>query len=195
VILLIDNYDSFTFNLYQELAGLGCEVRVRRNDEIEVDEALASGLSAVVISPGPGRPQSAGITPELLRRAPAAMPVLGICLGHQALVERYGGELAIDPAPTHGKSSLVHHTGEGLFRGLPNPLSSGRYHSLVAVRDALPDVLRLCAWTEDGTVMAVEHIDRPHFGLQFHPESILTPQGTRVLARFLSAAGQPTGAR
>jgi len=190
MILLLDNYDSFTFNLYQAMAALGVEVEVHRNDALTVDQVLARRPAAIVLSPGPGRPADAGIQPELLRRAPDALPILGVCLGHQGLVERYGGALERDPAPTHGTASLVHHDGDELFADLPNPFPAGRYHSLRAVRDALPDELRLTAWTSEGFVMAVRHVSLPRFGVQFHPESILSPQGERILARFLEKAGQ-----
>ena len=195
MILLVDNYDSFTFNLYQGLAGLGAEVRVVRNDALTVEQALAMAPTAVVLSPGPGRPAEAGICLELLAALPAGTPLLGVCLGHQALVEAHGGELEVDQVPTHGKASLVHHDGDGLMRGLPNPLPCGRYHSLRAVRDSLPECLELRAWTEEGHVMAVQHRSEPRYGLQFHPESILTPQGPRLLAHFLSAAGEPVTSR
>ncbi|MCP3919996.1 MAG: aminodeoxychorismate/anthranilate synthase component II [bacterium] len=188
MILLIDNYDSFTFNLYQSLAGHGAEVRVERNDALEVDEVLGLEVDAVVLSPGPGRPAGAGICLELLQRLPERTALLGVCLGHQALVESEGGALEVDAAPVHGKASLVHHDGTGLFETLPNPLPCGRYHSLRAVRDALPGSLTLTAWTEDGHVMGVRHRSLPRFGVQFHPESILTPEGDRLLARFLSVA-------
>jgi anthranilate synthase component 2 len=191
MILLLDNYDSFTFTLYQAMAALGVEVQVHRNDALTVDAILALRPSAVVLSPGPGRPADAGIQPELLKRAPDALPILGVCLGHQGLVERYGGSLERDPAPTHGKASLVHHDGDELFSDLPNPFPAGRYHSLRAVRDRLPKELRLTAWTSEGLVMAVRHVSLPRFGVQFHPESILSPQGERILARFLERAGEP----
>ncbi|MEC8512574.1 MAG: aminodeoxychorismate/anthranilate synthase component II [Planctomycetota bacterium] len=190
MILLIDNYDSFVFNLYQGLGMLGADVRVVRNDELDVAEALALDPSALVLSPGPGRPADAGICLDLVRALPAGTPLLGVCLGHQTLVESEGGALEVDGAPLHGKSSLVHHTGEGIFDGMPSPLTCGRYHSLRARADALPRSLRLTAWTEDGAVMAVEHRSMPRFGVQFHPESILTPLGMRLLGRFLSMAGE-----
>jgi anthranilate synthase/aminodeoxychorismate synthase-like glutamine amidotransferase len=192
VILLVDNYDSFTFNLYQAFAALGAEVRVVRNDALTAAEALALEPAAVVLSPGPGRPSGAGICLELLRVLPASVPLLGVCLGHQALVEHHGGALEVDAAPMHGKASLVHHDGAGLFRGLPNPVPCGRYHSLRAVRAALPPELTLRAWTAEGHVMAVQHASAPRYGVQFHPESILTPAGPRLLANFLSAAGVAT---
>jgi anthranilate synthase component 2 len=194
MILLIDNYDSFSFNLYQALAVLGAEVQVARNDALDVRGALDLAPGAVVLSPGPGRPAEAGICLALLAALPARTPVLGVCLGHQALVEHHGGRLEVDAAPVHGKASLVHHTGAALFRGLPNPVRCGRYHSLRAVREDLPEALELIAWTEEGHVMAVQHATLPHFGVQFHPESILTPQGERLLANFLAATGEPTGA-
>jgi anthranilate synthase component 2 len=195
MILLLDNYDSFTFNLYQAMAGQGAEVVVVRNDAESVEELLARGPAGVVLSPGPGRPAQAGVLPELLRALPEGMPLLGVCLGHQGLVEHHGGRLELDPVPTHGKASLVHHDGEGLFRGLPNPFSAGRYHSLRAAREDLPADLRLTAWTEDGLVMGVQHRDLPRYGIQFHPESILTPQGDRLIGRFLAAAGESVGGR
>jgi anthranilate synthase component 2 len=191
MILLVDNYDSFTWNLYQAMAGLGVEVRVARNDALSVDEALALAPAGIVLSPGPGRPAQAGICPELLQRAPESTALLGVCLGHQGLVESCGGELEVDPVPVHGKASLVHHDGQSILAGLPNPFQAGRYHSLRARRDRLPRDLALSAWTEDGLVMAVRHRELPRFGVQFHPESILTPQGGRVLAAFLALAGEP----
>jgi anthranilate synthase/aminodeoxychorismate synthase-like glutamine amidotransferase len=191
VILLVDNYDSFTWNLYQALAGLGVEVDVVRNDALDVDAALRRGASGFVLSPGPGHPRDSGICPELLKRAPDSAPILGVCLGHQALVECHGGALEVDPTPVHGKSSLVHHDGKELFADLPNPFQGGRYHSLRAVRDALPSELTLTAWTADGLVMAVQHVRLPRYGVQFHPESILTPQGELLLARFAARCGEP----
>ncbi len=195
MILLLDNYDSFTWNLYQALATLGAEVEVRRNDALTVADVLAMQPAGIVLSPGPGRPSDAGIQPELLRALPERMPLLGVCLGHQGLVESCGGALERDPIPVHGKSSLVHHDGSALFVGLPNPFQAGRYHSLRAVRDALPAELKLTAWTTDGHVMGVQHVRLPRFGVQFHPESILTPQGERIVARFLQIAGEPLALR
>ena len=190
MILLIDNYDSFAHNLYQTIAGFGAEVVLRRNDEISVDEALALQPTAVVISPGPGRPAGSGICPDLIAALPDEIPLLGVCLGHQALVEAEGGRLEVDPVPVHGKAALVHHDGDALFSGLPNPFPAGRYHSLRAVRSELPPTLRLTAWTVEGIVMAVRHVELPRYGVQFRPESILTPQGDRILARFVAAAGE-----
>ena len=190
MILLIDNYDSFTWNLYQAMAGMDAEVEVRRNDALSVEEALGLSPAGIVLSPGPGRPAQAGICPELLARLPDELPLLGVCLGHQGLVEHYRGALEVDPVPMHGKSSLINHDGSLLFADLPNPFPAGRYHSLRAVRGLLPRELLLSAWTSDGLVMAVRHATLPRFGVQFHPESILTPQGERVLARFLEIAGE-----
>ena len=195
MILLIDNYDSFAFNLYQSLAGMGAQVQVVRNDAHSVDDLLAQAPTAVVLSPGPGRPKDAGVCLDLLAALPKGLPVLGVCLGHQSLVEHYGGSLEVDVDPVHGKASLVHHDGQGLFRGLSSPFPCGRYHSLRAVRATLPDCLELRAWTEAGDVMAVQHTSEVHFGLQFHPESILTPQGDQLLAQFLLLSGEPATAR
>jgi anthranilate synthase component 2 len=195
MILLLDNYDSFTWNLVQAMAALGAEVVVQRNDALSVADVLALQPSGIVLSPGPGRPADAGIQPQLLRALPDAVPLLGVCLGHQGLVEACGGELERDPVPVHGKSSLVHHDGSPLYAGLPNPFPAGRYHSLRARRDALPPDLCLTAWTAEGHVMGVRHARLPRHGVQFHPESILTPQGARLVANFLSLAGEPLAVR
>ncbi len=190
MILLLDNYDSFVFNLEQCLTAHGADVETVRNDAHTVDELLALEPSAVVLSPGPGRPASAGVMAELLARLPGQVPVLGVCLGHQALVEAAGGVLEVDSAPVHGRATPVHHTGRGLFEGLPSPFPAGRYHSLRAERSSLPPELELTAWTEDGAVMGVAHRALPRVGVQFHPESILTSVGPRLIARFLALAGQ-----
>lgn len=191
MILILDNYDSFVFNLDQALAGLGCATHVVRNDALTAAEAVALAPDAVVLSPGPGRPERAGILLELLDALPAETPVLGVCLGHQAIVVSEGGELVVDDAPQHGKTSAVHHDGSALFDRMPTPITAGRYHSLYARRDAIPDALSVSAWTEDGKVMAVRHRTKPRFGIQFHPESILTPRGGDLLARFVSLSGIP----
>lgn len=193
VILLLDNYDSFTWNLVQALSALGADVVVHRSDALTAREFLALEPAAIVLSPGPGRPADAGAMPELLRVLPDHVPLLGVCLGHQALVERYGGALERDPEPVHGRASLVAHAQTGLFAGLPNPFPAARYHSLRARRDTLPRELALTAWTADGLVMAVEHATLPRFGVQFHPESILTPDGTQLLANFLALTGHANG--
>ena len=185
MILLLDNYDSFTWNVWQALAGLGAEVEVVRNDAQSAAELLARKPRGIVLSPGPGRPAGAGVMPELLRRAGPALPLLGVCLGHQALVECHGGTLERDPAPVHGRASPVRHTRTGLFEGLPSPFEAGRYHSLHAARAQLPACLELSAWTAEGHVMGVRHRELPRFGVQFHPESILSPEGPRIFARFL----------
>jgi anthranilate synthase/aminodeoxychorismate synthase-like glutamine amidotransferase len=190
VIFLLDNYDSFTWNLVQAFERLGAEVEVARNDELSVDAILAREFSGIVLSPGPGRPQDAGVQAELLAKLPDDAPLLGVCLGHQGLVEHHGGSLELDPIPAHGRSSFVRHDGSPLFAELPNPFAAGRYHSLRAVEASLPRELRACAWTDDGVVMAVRHVTLPRFGVQFHPESILTPDGGRLLARFLELAGE-----
>ena len=194
MILLLDNYDSFTWNLWQALAGLGCAVEVRRSDGISVAQALAMEPHAVVLSPGPGRPADAGIMPALIAALPAATPLLGVCLGHQALAEHYGARLELDPIPTHGKASLVHHAHDALFAGLPNPFPAGRYHSLRVARATLPECLQLTAWSEEGHVMGLRHRTLPRHGVQFHPESFLTPDGLLVLAHFAQRAGIPTAA-
>ncbi len=190
MILLIDNYDSFTWNLYQAMAGLGAEVDVVRNDAISVEQALGRAPSAIVLSPGPGRPENAGICPDLLRRLPDAMPLLGVCLGHQGLVESYGGELEIDPVPTHGKAFARSSRQVGSLRRSAQPFPGGALPLAPRARTALPPELALTAWTGDGLVMAVRHVKLPRYGVQFHPESILTPQGERLLARFLERAGE-----
>ncbi len=190
MLLLIDNYDSFTWNLQHALAASGTEVHVVRNDAWTVERVLAAGANGIVLSPGPGRPHDAGVCAQVLQHAPAHLPILGVCLGHQALVESCGGALELDPQPVHGRASAVYHDGQALFAALPNPFDAGRYHSLRAVRAALPPELIECAWTESGVVMAVRHATRPRFGVQFHPESILTPQGERLLERFLTLCGE-----
>ena len=182
-ILLVDNYDSFTYNLAHLFQELGAEVTVIRNDKIDADGAEALGPTHLVISPGPGRPGDAGATVEIVKRLGPRIPTLGVCLGHQAIVEAFGGEIGQAKRLVHGKSSLIEHDGKGLFRGLPSPLEGGRYHSLAAAR--VPDCLEVCATTEDGEVMAVRHREYPVDGIQFHPESVLTPLGPEIGKRFL----------
>lgn len=184
MILLIDNYDSFTFNLAQAFWAEGAELEVLRNDAEAIDSVLAMQPTAVVLGPGPGRPEGAGMCLDLIRQLPDTVPMLGVCLGHQALIESAGGELEYDPEPTHGRASMVHHDGEGIFRGLPNPFAAGRYHSLRSSPN-LPPQYRRSAWTEAGLVMGVRHRNLPRFGVQFHPESILTPLGPKLVANFL----------
>jgi anthranilate synthase component 2 len=184
-VLLIDNYDSFTYNLYQYLCELGADVRVVRNDAITVPEAVASKPDFVVISPGPGTPRDAGISVELIRALGASTPVLGVCLGHQAIAEAYGGVVTRAPELMHGKASRVMHDGSGVFEGLPSPFSAIRYHSLCAAPEAVPDVLEVTARSDSGVIMAVRHRQYPVHGVQFHPESILTEHGKALLANFL----------
>jgi anthranilate synthase/aminodeoxychorismate synthase-like glutamine amidotransferase len=182
-LLMIDNYDSFTWNLVHLFAELGAEVDVFRNDAITVDEAEARRPDRLVISPGPGRPEGAGISVELIRRLGPQVPTLGVCLGHQAIVEAFGGHVGSARALLHGKSSLVRHDGEGVFAGLPEQIEAGRYHSLAALD--VPAELVVTASTDDGEVMGVRHVVHPIEGVQFHPESVLTPTGPELAANFL----------
>ncbi len=184
-LLLLDNYDSVTYNLYQYLGELGAHARVVRHDEITVDEALASGVQGIVISPGPGTPDEAGISLELIRRAAGRLPLLGVCLGHQALGQAFGGRVVRAPKLMHGKTSEIHHDGRTLFAGLPQPFTATRYHSLVVERDSVPDCFEISAWTDDGLVMGLRHREHALEGVQFHPESILTTVGHDLLRNFL----------
>jgi anthranilate synthase component 2 len=183
MILLIDNYDSFTYNLAHLFGALGVEVKVLRNDELDADEAERLAPSHLVVSPGPGRPADAGVSIDVVRRLGATTPTLGVCLGHQAIVEAFGGEVGYARELLHGKASPVEHDGTGLFTGLPAPFDAGRYHSLAATR--VPDVLEPTAYAEDGEVMAVRHRTLPVVGVQFHPESVLTPDGPALARNFL----------
>jgi anthranilate synthase/aminodeoxychorismate synthase-like glutamine amidotransferase len=183
VILLVDNYDSFTYNLAHLFGELGAEVAVYRNDAIDPDTAEGLSPSHVVISPGPGRPAGAGATLELVRRLAPRVPMLGVCLGHQAIVEAFGGDVGRARTLVHGKPTAVRHDGRGLFHGLPQPLEAGRYHSLAATR--VPDCLEVSATAPDGEVMAVRHRELPVDGVQFHPESVLTPAGRDLARNFL----------
>ncbi|HET9672293.1 MAG TPA: aminodeoxychorismate/anthranilate synthase component II [Actinomycetota bacterium] len=187
-ILVVDHYDSFTYNLVQLIEGLGRETAVVKSDEASAEDLVAREPAAVLLSPGSGHPKDAGCFPELLRLLPEDTPVLGVCLGHQALGLASGG--TVDRTePVHGKASLVHHQGRGILEGVSSPFEAGRYHSLVVRRDDLPDDLELTAWTEDGLVMATQHRELPRFGVQFHPESILTPEGPRIVENFLALSG------
>ncbi|MHB8681214.1 MAG: anthranilate synthase component II [Acidimicrobiales bacterium] len=188
-VLLIDNYDSFTYNLVQELGELGAEPVVFRNDAIDVPGIRALGVDAVIISPGPGRPADGGISLDVVRELAGELPLLGVCLGHQCIGEAYGAAVVPAPELMHGKTSAIFHTGVGVFEDLPNPLEATRYHSLVVERAGLPDVLEVTAETADGVIMGLRHRDLPVQGVQFHPESILTPTGPALLANFLSMAG------
>jgi anthranilate synthase component 2 len=189
MILVIDNYDSFTFNLVHYLNELGARTLVRRNDEITAAEALALRPRAVLLSPGPCTPNEAGICLELIRTAPADLPILGVCLGHQAIGQAFGGEVIRAKALMHGKTSPIRHCGQGLFRALPDGFTATRYHSLAVERSSLPAALEVTAWTEDGELMGLAHVSRPIHGVQFHPESIATEGGHRLLANFLDIAG------
>jgi anthranilate synthase component 2 len=185
--LVIDNYDSFTYNLVQMIEALGEPTRVVRNDAYDASELLGWAPDRVVISPGPGRPEQAGVSVELIRRLPADVPLLGVCLGHQAVGVAFGGVVGPAPRIMHGKADRIEHDGAGILRGVPNPFLGGRYHSL-AVLDVTGTPLRVTAVATDGTVMAIRHTERPIWGIQFHPESILTPEGRRIVANFLEGA-------
>ena len=184
-LLLIDNYDSFTYNLVQAFMVLGAEVLVHRNDQISVDEARALAPTHLCISPGPGTPQDAGISMQMIAAFAGHVPVLGVCLGHQSLVEVFGGKVVRAARLMHGKTSRVHHDGSGVLAGLPEPFEAGRYHSLIAQPQSLPDVLEVSARTDEGEIMAVRHRSLAVEGVQFHPESVLTPQGPLLMANFL----------
>ena len=189
-VFLLDNYDSFTYNLVQLLARIGTDVTVARNDQVTVAEIEAQMPDAIVISPGPSRPEKAGISVELVRSLGASAPILGVCLGHQAIGVAYGAEVIRVP-PVHGKARPVHHAGSGSFEGMPSPFEAARYHSLAVARDGLPGELEVTAWSDDGVVMAMRHRTHPVEGFQFHPESILTPDGEALVAGFLRRALVP----
>ncbi len=185
MIAVIDNYDSFVFNLVQILGSMGEEIRVFRNDEIDVTALSAYEPRGLVLSPGPGRPEEAGVTIEAIREVSERVPTLGVCLGHQAIASAFGGRVVRAEELRHGKASAVEHNGRDLFEGLPSPFSAGRYHSLVAERASLPKEIQVTAWTSEGVIMGLRHADRPLFGVQFHPESVLTPEGHRLLSNFV----------
>ena len=185
MVILLDNYDSFTYNLVQYLGELGEDVRVLRNDEVSVDQALALGPERVIVSPGPCTPNEAGISLDLVRHCAGKIPVLGVCLGHQVIGQVYGGEVIRAPKVVHGKTSDIHHDGRTIFAGLPNPFLATRYHSLTVNRENLPPCLEVSAETEEGTIMGVRHREMAVEGVQFHPESILTRQGHNLLGNFL----------
>ena len=192
MILMIDNYDSFTYNLVQYLGELGADVRVERNDAVTVDDIEAMAPERIVISPGPCTPNEAGVSLELVERFAGRIPILGVCLGHQAIGQAFGGRVERARNVMHGKTSMIRHTGDGVFGGLPDPFEATRYHSLIVARDGLPDCLELTAWTEteDGEldeIMGFRHRDLPVEGVQFHPESILTQHGHDLLRNFLGA--------
>jgi len=185
MILLIDNYDSFTYNLYQYLSELGADVDVHRNDKITIEEIEAMAPERIILSPGPCTPREAGISVDVIKRFGEHTPLLGVCLGHQCIGEAYGGTVDKAGEIMHGKTSQVHHTNQGVFEGLPDPFEAIRYHSLVILRDTVPDSLEVTAWTDNGLVMGVRHKEHPVEGVQFHPESIMTPVGKDLLRNFL----------
>ncbi len=184
-ILLIDNYDSFTYNLVQAFAALGADVRVFRNDAITIEAARELEPTHLVISPGPGRPENAGVSLAMINAFAGALPIFGVCLGHQCLVSHYGGEIVRAGRLMHGKTSPVSHDAKSIYEGLSQPFEAGRYHSLCASHDTLPEVLELTAQTDQGEIMGVRHRELPIEGVQFHPESVLTPEGGRLMANFL----------
>ena len=190
MILLIDNYDSFTFNLVHFLGDLGAACVVKRNDALSVEEAMALKPEAIVLSPGPCTPNEAGICVELVRAAAGKIPLLGVCLGHQAIGQAFGGKVVRAPEPVHGKTSPVYHENTDLFAGLPNPFTATRYHSLIVKRSDLPEELVVTAFTQDGIIMGLRHATLPVYGVQFHPESIATSHGHDILRNFLRLAGE-----
>ncbi len=194
MIIVIDNYDSFTYNLVQYLGELGAElpvaskIQVYRNDKIDCEQIENLQPDGVVISPGPGRPEDAGVSEALISKLGSTLPILGVCLGHQSMGQVFGGRIVSAPVLMHGKTSEIYHTSVGIFRGLPNPFTATRYHSLVIDRQSCPDVLEITAWVDDGTIMGVRHRNYPHLeGVQFHPESILTSFGKQLLRNFLES--------
>ena len=195
MLLLIDNYDSFTYNLAQYFGELGCELFIKRNDEISLDEIAALAPEHICISPGPCTPREAGISKDIVLRFGAKVPILGVCLGHQCIAEAHGGKIVRAASLVHGKSSTIRHNGSGLFTGLPTPLEAGRYHSLVVERSSFPACLEIIAESDDGEIMAFCHREFPMHGVQFHPESVLTRDGKKILARFLGLAPKAAIAR
>jgi anthranilate synthase/aminodeoxychorismate synthase-like glutamine amidotransferase len=192
-VLVIDNYDSFVYNLVQYLGELGAEPLVHRHDELTRDEIVALDPDAVLISPGPGRPEDAGLSNDVIRHFAGLRPVLGVCLGHQCIGQVFGGDVVRAPEIMHGKTSLIRHDGQGVFAGLPEPFEATRYHSLVVERSSVPPELEITAWTDDGIVMGLRHRDHAVEGVQFHPESILTGCGHDLLRNFLAQAATPVG--
>ncbi len=190
MIAVIDNYDSFTYNLVQYVGALGESVVVRRNDEVTVEQLRELAPDGVLISPGPGEPRNAGVTEDVVRAFSGHLPVLGVCLGHQAIGEVFGGRVVRAPRLMHGKTSPILHKGRGLFAGLDNPFEATRYHSLIVEKDGLPDVLEPVAWTPEGELMGLKHRSHETWGVQFHPESVLTPQGLKLVENFLTLCRQ-----
>jgi para-aminobenzoate synthetase component II len=191
MLLLIDNYDSFTYNLAQYFGELGCELVIKRNDETSLEEIVALAPKHVCISPGPCTPREAGISKDIVLRFGSKIPILGVCLGHQCIAEAYGGKIVRASTLMHGKSSTIRHNGRGLFTDLPTPFEAGRYHSLVVEPSSVPACLEIIAESEDGEIMALRHREFPVYGVQFHPESVLTRDGKKILARFLSHPPNP----
>jgi anthranilate synthase component II len=189
MLILIDNYDSFTYNLVHYLGELGTESIVIRNDKVSADEVLAKKPKAIVLSPGPCTPNEAGICLDLIKKAGPTIPILGVCLGHQAIGQAYGGNVVRAPSPMHGKLSTITNNGKGIFKGLPKRFEITRYHSLIVDRATLPDCLEITAETDDGLIMGLQHKSHPVYGVQFHPESIASEQGHALLANFLELAG------
>lgn len=189
MLLLLDNYDSFTYNIYQLFSDIGAQVEVVRSDKISIDGIRANGYRGIIISPGPGIPQDAGISEEVIRQLGGEIPILGICLGHQAIGEVFGGRVIRAGEIVHGKASPIRHSGTGLYRDIPNPTEVARYHSLIIARENLPDVLDVTSQLDDGTIMGVRHKTLPIEGIQFHPESILTPEGRRMMQNYLTDIG------
>jgi anthranilate synthase component 2 len=185
MLLMIDNYDSFTYNLVQYLGELGENVRVYRNDQITVEQVAEQHPAHIVISPGPCTPNEAGVTVDTVKRLGGQIPILGVCLGHQGVGQAYGGKIVHAKKIMHGKTSMIHHTGEGVFKSLPSPFEATRYHSLVIERESLPECLEITAWTDDGEIMGVRHKEFAVEGVQFHPESILTEHGHKLMSNFL----------
>ena len=186
MLLILDNYDSFTYNLVQYFGELGAEMKIFRNDALTVDEVKALAPERICISPGPCTPNEAGISLELIRELGPTTPILGVCLGHQSIGQVYGGEVVRADRLMHGKTSPIHHNGTSVFKGLPSPFEATRYHSLIVKRDTLPDCLEITAWTEEGEIMGLRHKEHPVHGVQFHPESILTEHGKQMLVNFLA---------
>ena len=185
MLLILDNYDSFTYNLVQYFGELGAEMKIFRNDALTVDEVKALAPERICISPGPCTPNEAGISLELIRELGPTTPILGVCLGHQSIGQVYGGDVVRADRLMHGKTSPIHHNGSSVFKGLPSPFEATRYHSLIVKRDTLPDCLEITAWTEEGDIMGLRHKEHPVHGVQFHPESILTEHGKQLLETFL----------
>ncbi len=192
MLLMIDNYDSFTYNLYQYLAELGAEVVTVRNDKITLEDIQAMDPQGIIISPGPSTPLEAGISNDVIRRFGPKLPTLGVCLGHQCVGHVYGAKVDRAGEIRHGKTSMIHHDGKGVLAGLPSPFEAIRYHSLVVYPETLPDSLEISAWTDDGLVMGLRHKEHPVEGVQFHPESIMTPQGKPLLQNFLNMVAKAT---